>query len=368
MFPSGSIPSRFRDTYARSQQRLIREVMVKGAWVVVALSLFAHSSILIRGHSLIDISATWSYGLRLPPLIVSLVALALHYGRFPGLLWPLIMLRLISLSAMWSVLGLLSFAYEQGGTAFRVLSELSILSVFCAAMVSLRGLRGCILPVFVPIVGFITVMIAKGHHPLDLFLSLLGLLSATSIAILVSHLQFSIRVREFLARHQLNEMSTVDSLTGLMNRRAMAERLESERARYNRFSQSFAVILMDLDLFKQVNDTQGYKAGDTVLREVASRLKAHTRQQDGLCRWGGEEFLILLPDTQEKGATAAADNIRKALQNTPIETGRGEPLRQTGSFGIAVFDGRESADRLIARASQALLMAKECGRNRAVVA
>lgn len=367
MFASASIPERFREAYTRYEQRMIREVMVKAAWVLLVLSVFAHSSVLIRGGSLIEADTLWSYGLRVPPLVVCLIALAMHYSRFPGYHWPLVTLRLISLTAMSSVFGLLVFAYDQGDTAFRVLSELAILTVFCAGLVSLRGLQGCIIPLFLPVLCYIAVMVQRGHEPLELVASQFGILSAIGIATFVSHLQFRIRVREFVARQELNEISTVDPLTGLMNRRAMVARLESERARHNRFTQTFAVIMLDLDLFKRVNDSLGHQAGDRVLKEVAVRLRANTRQQDDIARWGGEEFLILLPDTDGKGATAATDNIRAALRDTPITT-LDTSLNQTASFGIAVYDNKESAQRLVARASQALQMAKECGRNRAVVA
>lgn len=368
MFVSARIPERFRGAHARFAQRRVREVMVWSAWIVLLLTVFVHGSILIRGGSLIESDSVWNIGLRIPPIAVTLAALAMHYGRFPGFTWPMVMLRLIALSAMVSVLGLLSFAYEQQDDAFRILSELSILSVFCAALVSLRGFRGCLVTLFLPVIGYGAVMVFQGHPPLDLLTSHLGLLSAVGIGTFVSQQQCRIRAREFVARQELNEMSTVDALTGVMNRRAMIARLESERARHNRFTQTFAVIMLDLDLFKRVNDSLGHQAGDAVLKEVANRLKANTRQQDDIARWGGEEFLILLPDTDEKGATAAAANLRSSLQNAPISIQQHAPLHQTASFGIAVYDKRETAERLVARAGQALHMAKECGRNRAVVA
>ncbi|MFC4261059.1 diguanylate cyclase [Marinobacter lacisalsi] len=368
MFAPASIPPRFRDAYARAERRLIHEVMVKSAWVVLFVSAITNGSVLIRGNSLIETDPAWGYGLRLPPLLVSIFALIMHYRRIPGFDWPLVMLRLISLSAMWSVFGTLVFAYDQGGDAFRMMMELSIVSIFCASLVSLRGLRGCLFPLFVPLSSFLGVMLYRGHPPAELLLNLLSFVSASSIAVLITHVLYRWRVSEFISRQQLNEMSTVDPLTGLMNRRAMAERLESERARYHRLSHSFAVILLDLDYFKRVNDEFGHQAGDRVLREIANRLKLHTRQQDCVARWGGEEFLVLLPDTEEQGAMTTAEKLRTALHEHPFEIGNRPPVSQTGSFGIAVYDGRESASRLIARADQALYMAKECGRNRVVVA
>ena len=172
MFASASIPERFREAYTRYEQRMIREVMVKAAWVLLVLSVFAHRSVLIRGGSLIEADTLWSYGLRVPPLVVCLIALAMHYSRFPGYHWPLVTLRLISLTAMSSVFGLLVFAYDQGDTAFRVLSELAMLTVFCAGLVSLRGLQGCIIPLFLPVLCYIAVMVQRGHEPLELVASL----------------------------------------------------------------------------------------------------------------------------------------------------------------------------------------------------
>ena len=236
-----------------------------------------------------------------------------------------------------------------------MMTELSIVSIFCATLVSLRGIRGCVFPLFVPLISFTAVMLYRGHSPTELVLNLLSFVSAGSIAVLVTHALYRRRVSEFISRQQLNEMSTVDSLTGLMNRRAMSERLEEERARYHRLAHSFAVVLLDLDHFKRVNDDFGHLAGDRVLREVANRLKLHTRQQDCAARWGGEEFLMLLPDTEEQGAMTAAEKLRAALHQHPFEIGKAPPVTQTGSFGIAVYDGREPASRLIARADQALL-------------
>ena len=156
MFAPASIAPRFRDAFVRTEQRLVREVMVKSAWVVLLVSAITNGSVLIRGGSVIDMDPTLGALLRVPPLIVCAITLLLHYWRLPGLHWPLIMLRLISLSAMWSVFGLLVFAYEQGGTAFRIMSELSI-SAFsvqpwsaCAVSGGVSSRYLCPLPAWLP--------------------------------------------------------------------------------------------------------------------------------------------------------------------------------------------------------------------------
>lgn len=362
------VPARFRDLFLRAEHRLLREIAVKSAWVVLVLSIVSNGTILIRGSSLVDIAPMWNLLFRGPTPIICIGILLLHYCRAPGVHWPLVTLRLLSFSAMWAVFGLLVFAYEQGGEAFRTLSELSILGVFCVALVSLRGVPGCVIPLFLPLAGLFAALLYRGHEPLTLVLDLLTLVSAVVIATLFAHVQFQIRVREFVSRHELNELSTIDTLTGLMNRRAMTERLEAERARCRHYNRTFAAILMDLDHFKQVNIRYGQRSGDAVLREVARRLKGHTRQQDCVARWSGEVFLIFLPETDEKGAMAAAEKLKVALQKSPIDLGTHGAHQQTCSFGVAIYDGREEITRLVARADQALHMAKECGRNRAVMA
>lgn len=367
-FAPAVVPDRFRDSFMRAEHRLSREIVVKSAWVVLALSLISNGSILIRGSSLVDIAPVWNLIFRVPTPVICVGILLLHYLRAPGVHWPLITLRLLSFAAMSTVLGMLVFAYEQGGEALRVLSELSIVGVFCVALVNLRGISGCVIPIFVPMAGLLGALFYRGLDPLIVLLDLMILVCAVVIATVFARVQFQIRVREFVSRHELNERSTVDPLTGLMNRRAMTERLEAERARCRHYNRTFAVILMDLDHFKRVNIRYGQRAGDAVLNEVARRLKANTRQQDCVGRWSGEVFLILLPDTDEKGALAAAEKLKAALQKAPIDLGSHGSHQQTSSFGVAVYDGREEITRLVARADQALHMAKECGRNRAVMA
>jgi diguanylate cyclase (GGDEF)-like protein len=154
-----------------------------------------------------------------------------------------------------------------------------------------------------------------------------------------------------------------DGLTGLANRRQCDEALTSEIARVSRFGGSFAVVLADLDGFKDLNDTHGHATGDAVLREVGALLQRTLRASDLAGRWGGEEFLLLLRETSLRGALELAERVRSALEACTILAVDGTPLHVTASFGVGVFDADEDAD-VVAAADAALYVAKRGGKNR----
>ena len=150
--------------------------------------------------------------------------------------------------------------------------------------------------------------------------------------------------------------SATDALTGLMNRRTMDETL----IRWTEEKQEYAVVLVDLDHFKSVNDTYGHGVGDEVLKYLAQSMRMHSRPQDICCRYGGEEFIILLPKTDEAEAYAVAESLRQYLQDTDSPCGR--PVTMSG--GIAVYpEAGDSPHIIIEKADQALYKAKHQGRN-----
>jgi diguanylate cyclase (GGDEF)-like protein/PAS domain S-box-containing protein len=175
------------------------------------------------------------------------------------------------------------------------------------------------------------------------------------------------RVRAEAKVHTLNarlqEMATRDALTGLFNRRYLEDCLERELIRAARQDCPLSVIMADLDRFKAVNDTYGHQAGDEVLREFARLLKMHARGSDIHCRYGGEEFLLILPDMAEETACERAEQLRMALAAAPIAAGTSS-IRVTASFGVSTFPRHgKTGDELIAAADEALYAAKESGRN-----
>lgn len=165
---------------------------------------------------------------------------------------------------------------------------------------------------------------------------------------------------------RLRELSTIDSLTKQLNRGAILQRLTEEMARAFRYGHSLAVILCDLDHFKAVNDTHGHLAGDAVLRGAAASLRATLRSSDALGRYGGEEFLAVLPETSAEAARAAGERARRNLAQTPLALPGGGALKITASFGVATLaelPPRSTLEALIALVDQRVYEAKSAGRN-----
>jgi len=162
---------------------------------------------------------------------------------------------------------------------------------------------------------------------------------------------------------ELQEAAARDPLTRLMNRRAIQERIEHEVFRNRRIQTPFTLVMVDLDHFKAVNDTEGHDAGDSIMIETAVRMKSMLRGQDSVARWGGEEFVILLPDTNLQGATIVAEKIRRRIADSPYFFS-GKKIGVTASLGVAEFIGDPDTERLVAAADKALYLAKHRGRNR----
>jgi two-component system, cell cycle response regulator len=187
-------------------------------------------------------------------------------------------------------------------------------------------------------------------------------------------LEFKMRIRNMLEVRLLyktvaeqsrlqKEMALHDPLTGLPNRRLLADRIEKAMQHVGRNHQMMAVMYIDIDGFKEVNDRHGHQCGDELLRQVADRLRAATRQEDTVARIGGDEFIILLPDVAcvEDVAHPASKVLRSMATAFDID---GLPVRVTASIGVAFYpDDAEYAESLIARADNALYEAKRLGKN-----
>ncbi|HMF77888.1 MAG TPA: diguanylate cyclase [Bryobacteraceae bacterium] len=165
------------------------------------------------------------------------------------------------------------------------------------------------------------------------------------------------------AREELRDRANKDVLTMLPNRAAIATALEHEISRCHRDRRTVGVILLDLDHFKKVNDTYGHFAGDAVLRETAARLRSSMRPYDQVGRYGGEEFLVVLPNCDLENATHQAERMRQRLHDTTMMVD-GTELQISASFGVSVSDGSErSPDIFVRVADEALYRAKASGRN-----
>jgi diguanylate cyclase (GGDEF)-like protein len=164
---------------------------------------------------------------------------------------------------------------------------------------------------------------------------------------------------------RLRELSLVDPLTGLHNYRYFLEQIDVEMERVRRTGAPCALLMLDLDLFKQVNDAHGHEAGNAVLKEAAAVIKAGTRAMDIACRYGGEEFAVILPATNLEGAVKMAERIRRSVKRKNIEHAA-TPIQVTLSAGAACFGylDRLSRAEFIELADTALYQAKRGGRDR----
>ena len=163
---------------------------------------------------------------------------------------------------------------------------------------------------------------------------------------------------------QLERLAVTDSLTGLPNRLRFEQLLESEVERSERYGNPLALIMLDIDHFKSINDIHGHDVGDEILCAFADEVGGHIRQSDALARWGGEEFMLLAPETDHADALALAEKVRQRLEAKTFRID--EPV--TASFGVAVLHPGEKPKQLVKRADMALYRAKELGRNKVVSA
>ncbi len=170
------------------------------------------------------------------------------------------------------------------------------------------------------------------------------------------------------ARERLQQLAVQDELTGLYNYRYLHTRLTEEFKRAERYREPLACVMVDIDHFKKFNDQYGHDVGDSVLAEVASRLRCGVREIDVVARYGGEEFLLVLPSTHFSGAITVTDRVWRAVRAVPVEAG-GREHHVTVSIGVALYPSRDvrSKDQLLKSADRALYQAKDDGRDRICV-
>ncbi|NJN46628.1 MAG: GGDEF domain-containing protein [Candidatus Competibacteraceae bacterium] len=174
---------------------------------------------------------------------------------------------------------------------------------------------------------------------------------------------------DYLER-ELREMAKVDPLTKVYNRRVLEEFCHKELARAQRSGQVLAIVICDIDHFKQFNDRHGHQLGDRVLAEFAGLLHSNVRTGDVVARYGGEEFVILLPETDCTQAADVAEKLRGLVKAHRVQQDRGEPLTVSASFGVACSNPTrdQTFDNILKAADEALYQAKAQGRNRVCIA
>jgi diguanylate cyclase (GGDEF)-like protein len=164
-----------------------------------------------------------------------------------------------------------------------------------------------------------------------------------------------------LARRKFRRLANRDLLTGINNRSYGSKFLDTEHARAQRYGRDYALAILDIDHFKRVNDTFGHHVGDEVLKAIANLVKQRVRKSDLFCRWGGEEFVLILPETQKQAAVTLVRSINRLIAETPFRTAG----RVTTSIGLATVRAEDATwEEVLTRADARLYEAKTSGRNR----
>jgi diguanylate cyclase (GGDEF)-like protein len=230
------------------------------------------------------------------------------------------------------------------------------------------GLSGALMVVFhvLQTGGVPVAQLPPDALPALYFVSEIGLLFMLVMFVLIFEIT---KLRGFAklehALNTINELATRDELTGVHNRRYLLSLMEQERQRADRYGHVFSTCMFDIDFFKQINDTHGHAAGDTVLRAFCQMARQHIRVNDTFGRYGGEEFILMLPETPVAEAHLLAERLRAAA--AALQCGEsGQIITLTVSVGVAEFRPKDSVAQTIARADAALYLAKSLGRNRVV--
>jgi diguanylate cyclase (GGDEF)-like protein len=161
---------------------------------------------------------------------------------------------------------------------------------------------------------------------------------------------------------EIRNLSEIDHLTEMYNRRKITELFDSEYVRYKRYRYPLSIMIIDIDFFKKINDEHGHNQGDITLKEIASILKREVRESDHVGRWGGEEFLVICPETDIDGAYTLAEKLRKTISEYPFSN----VGHKTASFGVTTCSDDCTFENMINRADKALYTAKSGGRNNVV--
>jgi diguanylate cyclase (GGDEF)-like protein len=326
----------------------------------------------------------WWFGDALGLLLVTpffMVAWRWVRDGIPRPNWPM----LLELALLWALLvytGYYVFSLGIGKDLNFQLTPVILLPFSLWAAVRF-GVVGASLTIIVHAAMAVGFMV-RGIHPYKDFPAQLGVwllqenlavvaLTSIGLAILLREIriqkeELELRVQERTASleaavERLNELASTDYLTGIINRRHFQDVAQRELVRLGRYGNSASLILFDLDHFKQVNDRYGHEAGDAVLRDVVGEVQEVVRPMDMFGRYGGEEFLILLPDTGAEIARQVAERMRRKVEESH-SVYRGQQIRVTISLGIAQWNGRDDLSELIRQADSALYQAKKAGRNR----
>lgn len=319
------------------------------------------------------------------------VGILAHAGFIPLFLWlghPRLALFNVASVSAWSLAAVLNSRGACTAAMWLIFAEVTGHAVAATATLGWgSGFQNYLVPLipfvmFNDRVGSLTVVAASaGVFLADAALRVLApvlaldprverLLIVSNIAIpltALALLTYFFRLASIRAERRMEQMALTDPLTGLFNRRHMHGRLQEAQAQFSRDRRPFCILLADIDHFKRINDEHGHDAGDRVLQAVAALFGEELRGRDVVARWGGEEFLMLLPEIEAGEAREVAERLRGAAENR-IAGLAGLGRSVTVSLGLSAYTAEAPIERLLKSADEALYAGKAAGRNRVIVA
>lgn len=360
------IPAEWRADFLLYQYALSRRLgFLLSCVMLVLLPVFATLEATLMSYH--NGEQAWKhFYLRLPTAVLAVTFLVLYLNKTKGC-WAYPLLLALNLSVVGMMAAMFTLHYSQQDEHFLYINQGLTMAIIAMATATVYGARDLVIVYGLPLLAVVTFLAASGYALPDNVTPMIYIPLSMGIGTVIATMLYKEHRRSFIASQQLEHNALTDALTGLPNRRAMQTQLQAEWSRAERGGQRFAVLMADLDRFKAVNDQHGHEVGDEVLITLASRFNASLRSGDRVARWGGEEFLLLIPDASQESALAVAEKIRGAVAEPAFATSAGN-LAITLSLGVALNRRAERIDDVISRADKALYRAKQEGRNRAVLA
>ena len=351
----------------RQRSRVRQSLFVLGLYLVCAI--VQHAEVLL---GLIELQASnrltaFNLGGSIAFVAVFRSGLNQRYARDPSLTLPQCAFAIVALSISYAITGAARGA---------VMGLVTMILVFSIFTLSAREVVRLSLFAFAVLAG---VMLWKANtdpqryppavEAIHFVLAGVVILAIAMLSVRMTTLRARLNQQKAdleQALEKIRLLATKDDLTGLVNRRQMGELMAAEKLRLARSGQAMSLVLLDIDWFKRINDTLGHKAGDAVLQAFARVANATLRGTDALARWGGEEFLLMLPATPAAVACQCVERLRSEWAATSLDAVQ-PGLKVSFSAGVSVCGPGDAVDSVIERADQAMYRAKEAGRNCTVV-
>lgn len=360
------IPAEWRANFLLNQYSLSRRLgYLLSCVVLVLLPVFTIFDATLVSYS--NGESVWQHILlRLPTAILAIIFLVLYHNKNQGY-WAYPLLLALNLSLVGMMATMFALHYSEPGEHLIYISQGLTMAIIAVATATVFGIRDLAIIYGLPLLAVVSFLVFSGSTFPNNPTHLIFIPAAMGIGSVIATMLYQEHTRTFMASQQLEHNALTDALTGLPNRRSMQTQLQAEWSRAKRDEKCFAVLMTDLDRFKAVNDQYGHEVGDEVLTTLATRFTTTLRGGDRVARWGGEEFLLLIPSATIESAMAVAEKVRRAVAEPAFTTSAGN-LAITLSLGVALHRDAESIDEVISRADKALYRAKLEGRNRAVLA